>query len=352
MVTSASYSYGGFPFGVDLDKLITEAIQVHARTGNYTNLGANATQQNERMAEIINRAVLEWNRSVPDAGQSYQFQIETVAGQVNYDLPTDMQGLSISRVQYVTNSYNGIRSNQEIRMLTRAQLRNLPPYILNGTQQATWPTACSLVEGSCNTEQLTGIVTVNPFSANVDGNGTLFSTELSAGGVIQVYGQQRTVGIVNSNTNLTLTAGTDWQAQYVDEPIYLVTGTAFTNINFYPWPNIDGVLIDVSYQMRPQLVTGDQVANRALTPIMIDSVPTEFQNVVAMRVAIDCLTTENYWERKQMLMEQYPLMLKYAQDQMAAPEAVDNGTASQPGEFNNIVNTDSIFAGMQPAYIC
>lgn len=351
MATASTYAYGGFPFGVDLNELIAEALQVYCRFPSYSHLGTTTDEQNKRMADIVNRSVLSFLRAVPNVGQSFTGTITTVADQANYSVPTDLQGLNILRLAYTNTGSDSVNDNRQLQYLSRQQLWNLPPEILNGTIQKDFPDYWSPIQSAKNRTALTGTVTVTSGSAALAGASTLFTTELAATNTISIYGQTMTVGSITNPTSLTMTSA--WSTSIGTQTgvkAWKLSGAATNDINLYPWPNASGKAITVTYQIRPPLVTYTDVANRATVPYMIDSIPIEYQGVLAMRLAIDILTTEAQWPRKQALLDQYGVMIDKVQESLSAMEAQDNGSAQQPGTMSNLIDTDSIFAGMQSTY--
>ena len=341
-----TYAFGGFPFGVDLDDLITEACQVHARTGNYAHLGSSTTIQNKRMAEIVNRAIMDFLRALPGLGLTYQTEITTVANQASYDIPTDLHGMAVNDIFYQNTGTDPSNDSRFLRYVSLAQVANMPAIFRNGTVTAQYPNYWTIGNFSAKTEALTGTVTVTNGSASVTGSGTLFTTELAANDEIVVYGQTLTVGTINSNTSLTLTSAWPVAATYSGMAAVKIAEPASSLITLYPTPQTSGVVLNVVYQLEPTTITATNVASRATVPTMINEIPTEFAKVVAMNVAINILTTDEMQERKQRLEAEYALVLQAAQKEVGAPEGADSPVASPQGFASDIVNTQSLFGGM------
>lgn len=341
-----NFIFGGFPYGVDLDDLITEALQVHARIGSYSHLGTSTATRDKRLSEIINRSILQFMRAVPGTGLTVSDNLITVADQVNYDIPERLQGLAINRMVWNNTGTDPINDDRELKYITQAQFQNMPRFIQSHTITKDFPDYWTMFNFTQTRTTLTGtveILTTAPTA--LVGTDTVFTEEVEAGDELMIYGQTVTVASVNSDVSITL--DDDWASVNVTgELCYLLDSIRIANINLYPVPAMDGNVINISYQQMPALLTGTQVTDRVTTPIMITEIPTEFQNVLAMNLAINILTTDEMQARKSWLINQYGEALDAVQKTMAAPEAADNGTAQYPGELGNLLETDSIFAGM------
>lgn len=341
-----TYAYGGFPFNVDLSALIEEATQVHARTSSFKHLGTTAAIQNQRLSEIINRGILAVIRAMPGLGMSYRHQLTTVANQGNYSIPEDLQGLAISYIQWDNTGTSPATDTKFLRYLNTAATAALPVLWRNGTYTVNYPSFWSLVSFAANKTALTGTVEVTNGDATVTGTDTLFTTQVAAGDVIEIYGLSVTVLSVTNPTHLELTTNWGYGGAFTGEPVYLLEGTPFTEINLWPIPATAGYLLNVLYQIAPTQITADMIANRDTTPIAITEIPTEFQDVLAMQIAIHMLTLDEQKPRKAMLMQEYPLLLQEAQHRIGAPEASDNPLTNPAGDPSSIANDNQIFGGM------
>lgn len=204
-----TYARGGFSFGVNLETLLDRAA-FEARLGSsgnrYGQLGATTTQQNTRVAEIVNDVIRELTVKNPIFGVSGTPDQITLSTSTNtYAIPTTMQGVGIRRVQFDTNQANAWYSDREIPFWDVMQVDQLNP-IYKSDQWTTYsyPEGCSFDE----------------------------------------------------------------------------TGE---NIVFYPWPALDGVIVNVYFRAKATSVTAANIASPS--SVTVGEIPTDFAQVYAQFIA-------------------------------------------------------------------
>lgn len=136
-----TYAFGGWTFGVNLQDLLNRAKTL-ARISSYAHLGADSTEWNARVAEFVREAVWRFILDNPAIGKS-SATISVVADTQSYNVPTAMLGALVDRVAFADSGSDADYDNRTIRVLTPAQVAQLPVTWINGEAEDDHPLACA-----------------------------------------------------------------------------------------------------------------------------------------------------------------------------------------------------------------
>lgn len=242
----SSYFYGMWQFGADLGQVIQQAIWLGPRQNNFNHLGATTALQNQRLADITNRAIQRVIDAMPGVGQDIE-TITLTAGVNSYAIPAAMRGINIERIVYSSALINNTWAMQEIPLVQQAQVANYGSYILNGTVNAQFPSSVSF--------------------------------DLSA-----------------------------------------------VRLLFWPFPALTGPELLITYQVAAVEITADQIADRDSGLYSIGEVPTRFQNVLALGIAAEMVSSLDIG-KAQELDQMFTNGLEEIQNSITRAQAFDRPIA-------------------------
>lgn len=129
-------TYGNYTFGPLLSDVLDEARYVHARVSNYGHLGQTTTQQNQRVADIVNRAVRDFLDACPKLGRTTS-TISIVSGTQSYAIPASMEGWALQKLYFTesNSSYDG----KFIEYVDDSRWNSLEPWRRNGLVTSEYP---------------------------------------------------------------------------------------------------------------------------------------------------------------------------------------------------------------------
>jgi hypothetical protein len=134
----ATYALGGWQFGVNLEDLLNEAMQVHADIDQYRKAGDDDTNRQERVAAIVNHAIEEFIEQNEAIGWTTITQAVTSASNT-YTVPTTLHGLFVPLLYWADSGSEPEYDLRQLTYLSRADVEQLPPSDYNGDTTAEYP---------------------------------------------------------------------------------------------------------------------------------------------------------------------------------------------------------------------
>lgn len=139
----ATYEYGGWVFGVNLQNLLNEALYVHAAMINYDHLGADSTAYQTRVSEFVNQAIADYLRVNPSVGISTE-DVSVSADTQTYDLPVtstvaDYLEHDITKIIWDVADTDEAYAGKALIYLSQPEIERLPATWLNGDLTTDYP---------------------------------------------------------------------------------------------------------------------------------------------------------------------------------------------------------------------
>ncbi len=134
--------FGGWAFNINLEDLLNEVKHVHANTQNWKHLGTTTAQQDERMADIVNRAIEEFMEAHPALNKTTE-NITMTASTRTTAIPTTLHGAAIEKLTYSDTDASPINDLDELQFVQPSAVARMPLGLRNGYTTDLYPSMWS-----------------------------------------------------------------------------------------------------------------------------------------------------------------------------------------------------------------